>query len=96
MTVRNRSFVQQPIPPMVFRPDFNRWGGSIMCPTYLRSTVIMVFPTSFFRSSLPMSLEKAGVSRHRLEALEAQRKPVSIRSVLDTARQVNGPAIKPF
>ena len=35
-------------------------------------------------------------TRRRLEALEAEHKPVSIRSVLDAARQVNSPTIEPL
>jgi hypothetical protein len=39
---------------------------------------------------------RAGISRHRLEPLEAPRKPVPIRAVLDAARQVDSPAVQPL
>ena len=39
---------------------------------------------------------KTGISSRGLEAFEAQRKPVSIGSVLYAARQVNGSIVEPF
>ena len=45
---------------------------------------------------MPTYPAKAGISRHRLEALEAQRQTVAIRAVLDPTRQVYDPAVEPL
>ena len=45
---------------------------------------------------MPMYRKKEGISRHRLESLEAQREPIAIRTVLETAWQVDGSAVQPL
>ena len=45
---------------------------------------------------MPMYRANADISRHRLEPLEAQREPITIRAILDAAWQVDCSAIQPL
>ncbi len=42
------------------------------------------------------STPEKSISRHRLEALEPQRKPISVRLILHAARQVDRAAVQPL